>query len=77
MENVTYLKVDLYWGDEYIFNALASNKFLQNLQHLQLFHFKKHLSHDFPTVMIISGRRHFRSVKVFCSDPADVESVNQ
>ncbi|KAK0237869.1 hypothetical protein EDD85DRAFT_560262 [Armillaria nabsnona] len=77
METVVCLEVDLYWGDEDILDALASDKFLPNLQHLRLFRFRMPSSQDFLTAMITSRRRHLRSVKVSCSDPADVESVNQ
>ncbi|SJK98637.1 uncharacterized protein ARMOST_01905 [Armillaria ostoyae] len=77
MDTVVCLEVDLFWDDEDILNALASDKFLPNLQHLRLIRFRMRSSQDFLTAMIMSRRRHLRSVKVSCSDPADVESVNQ
>ncbi|KAK0220332.1 hypothetical protein IW262DRAFT_1494422 [Armillaria fumosa] len=75
-ETVVSLEMDL-WDDKYIFRALASDNFLPNLQHLCLFGFVMSSSQDIFTAMITSHRRHLRPVKVFCSGPADVESVNQ
>ncbi|PBK68912.1 hypothetical protein ARMSODRAFT_914109 [Armillaria solidipes] len=77
MDTVVCLEVDVFWDNEDIFNALASDKFLPNLQHLRLFGFMMSPSQDLLTAMIMSRRRHLRSVKVSCSNPADVESVNQ
>ncbi len=74
METVVCLEVDLFWDDSDIVNALASDKFLPNLQHLRLFRIPS--SQDFLTPMITSRRRHLRSVKVSCA-AANVESVNQ
>ncbi|KAK0192843.1 hypothetical protein F5146DRAFT_520995 [Armillaria mellea] len=77
MDTVVCLEVNLYWGDEDILNALASDKFLPNLQHLQLFRFQMDSSQDFLTTIVTPCRRHLRSVKLSCSDPADVESLNE
>ncbi len=77
MDTVVCLEVDLFWDDSDIVNALASDKFLPNLQHLRLFGVMMPSLQEFLTAMITSRRRHLRSVKVSCSDPADVESVNQ
>ncbi|SJK98643.1 uncharacterized protein ARMOST_01912 [Armillaria ostoyae] len=78
MDTVVCLEVDLSWDDRVIFNALASDKFLPNLQHLRLIGLMiMPSSQDFLTAMITSRRRHLRSVKVSCSAPDDVESVNR
>ncbi|PBK79494.1 hypothetical protein ARMGADRAFT_1172357 [Armillaria gallica] len=77
VDTVVCLEVDLFWDDSDIVNALASDKFLPNLQHLRLFGVMMPSLQEFLTAMITSRRQHLRSVKVSCSDPADVESVNQ
>ncbi|KAK0470501.1 hypothetical protein IW261DRAFT_1004093 [Armillaria novae-zelandiae] len=75
METVVCLEVALSDDDD-IFNALTSDKFLPNLQHLRLFSFGTHSSQDLLTDMISSRRRHLRSVMISCSSD-DVGSINQ
>ncbi|KAK0470514.1 hypothetical protein IW261DRAFT_1516363 [Armillaria novae-zelandiae] len=76
METVVCLEVDLLGDDNDIFNALTSDKFLPNLQHLRLFGSIAPSSQDLLTAIISSHRRHLRSVKISCSAD-EMESINQ
>ncbi|KAK0470493.1 hypothetical protein IW261DRAFT_1003816 [Armillaria novae-zelandiae] len=80
MDTVVCLEVGLYpsWNrEDILLNALASDQFLPNLQNLHLFHFMASSSQNFLTAMAAPCRRHLRSVKVFCSAPGDVKSLNE
>ncbi|KAK0452485.1 hypothetical protein EV421DRAFT_1769184 [Armillaria borealis] len=71
MDTVVCLEGVFYSQDEDILNALASDGFLPNLQHLRLSGSVKIL-----TAMITSCRRHLRSVIIY-SHAHKLERVNQ
>ncbi|SJK98653.1 uncharacterized protein ARMOST_01922 [Armillaria ostoyae] len=77
MDTVVCLEVGLFNGeDDNILNALASDGFLPNLQHLLLFG-PMWPSSNFLTAIITSCRRHLRSVILYCPTYDDVERANK
>ncbi|KAK0192849.1 hypothetical protein F5146DRAFT_1041721 [Armillaria mellea] len=80
MDTLVCLTMRLNWNDDNIINiinVLASDRFLRNLQHLRLFGSITSSSQYLLTAVIRCHRRHLRSVKFYCSTPAEVEIVDK
>ncbi|KAK0192858.1 hypothetical protein F5146DRAFT_1041782 [Armillaria mellea] len=77
MDTLVCLTMWLNWNDDNIINVLASDRFLRNLQHLRLSGYITPSSQYLLTAVIRCHRRHLRSVKFYCTTPAEMESVNE
>ncbi len=80
MDSLVSLEISLFWNVEVkvIFDALASIKFLTNLQHLSLWIPYVQPSQWVPLTAMISSRgQYLRSIRISCGSSGDVERINE